>query len=323
MTHLRKYLAATAAAAILGVGSAAQAFPDQPITIVVPFPPGGSTDLLARKLGDEMSKRLNTTVIIDNRPGAGGTIGSRQVANAKPDGHTLVLGVTGSHSVSYSLYADPPYDPVKDFEAVSLVVNTPLVVAVNDQVPVKNIREFLDYARAHPDTLTYGTPGNGTSMHLTGEMLDLAAGTKLVHVPYKGSAAALNDMLGGQIDFMFGDVLVLMPHLQSGKAKALAVTGLQRHPMLPDVPTLAESGVKDFEALSWQGLFAPAGTPQPVVDKLNSTVVEILNDPAVASFFSDQGAMVDTRSPKESADFVAAETAKWADIVKKAEVPVN
>jgi len=323
MTHLRKYLAATAVAATLGLGATAQAFPDQPITIVVPFPPGGSTDLLARKLGDEMAKRLKTTVIIDNRPGAGGTIGSRQVANAKPDGHTLVLGVTGSHSVSYSLYADPPYDPVKDFEAVSLIVNTPLVVAVNDQVPANNISEFLDYARANPDKLTYGTPGNGTSMHLTGEMLDLAAGTKLVHVPYKGSAAALNDMLGGQIDFMFGDVLVLMPHLQSGKAKALAVTGLQRHPMLPDVPTLAESGVKDFEALSWQGLFAPAGTPQPVVDKLNSTVVEILNDPTVAAFISDQGALVDTRSPKESTDFVAAETAKWADIVKKAEVPVN
>lgn len=323
MRQLRNYLAAAAATAVLGLATAVHAFPDKLMTIVVPFPPGGSTDTLARKLADEMAKRYDTTVIVENRPGAGGTIGSRTVANAEPDGHTLVLGVTGSHSVSYSLYADPPYHPVEDFEAVALVVNTPLIIAVNDQVPVNNIEEFLDYVRANPGTLTYGTPGNGTSMHLTGEMLDLAAGTDTVHVPYKGSANALSDLLGGQIDSMFGDILVLMPHLESGKVKALAVTGLDRHPMLPDVPTLAESGVTDFNSLSWQGLFAPAGTPKDVVNQLNTTINEILTDPKVASFIADQGAMVDTRSPEEFAAFVAAETDKWADIVKQAGVPVN
>ncbi len=319
-------LVALLGAATLCLGASATFAADYPsrlTSLVVPFPPGGSTDVLARQLAERLGKSSGHPVVVENKAGAGGTVGSLSVARAAPDGYTLVMGVTGSHSVSYSLYNNPPYDPVKDFAPVSMVVSAPLVLAVNGSLPITDTTSFIAYAKANPGKLTYGSPGNGTSMHLTGEMFDLAAGTDTLHIPYKGSAAAMNDLLGGQIDAMYGDVLVLMPHLKSGRVKAVAVTGAQRHPMLPDVPTIAESGVPGFESLSWQGLFAPAGTPASVIDTLNERVVAILREPSVQDFFAAQGFVVAGTSPAEFGAFVKAETAKWADIVAKADVERN
>ncbi|MBU4609550.1 tripartite tricarboxylate transporter substrate binding protein [Achromobacter sp. GG226] len=307
----------------LGASAAASEYPSRLTTLVVPFPPGGSTDVLARQLAERLSKASGQPVVVENKAGAGGTVGSQAVARAAPDGYTLVMGVTGSHSVSYSLYEKPPYDPVKDFAPVSMIVSAPLVLAVNASLPIQDTASFIAYAKANPGKLTYGSPGNGTSMHLTGEMFDLAAGTDTLHIPYKGSAAATNDLLGGQIDAMYGDVLVLMPHLTSGRIRAIAVTGAQRHPMLPEVPTIAESGVPGFESLSWQGLFAPAGTPEPVIQALSRNVGTILRDPQVQAFFAGQGFTVAGNSPAEFGAFVQAETAKWADIVAKAGVERN
>ncbi|GAA5233272.1 tripartite tricarboxylate transporter substrate binding protein [Verticiella sediminum] len=304
----------------LGGAAGAQDYPSRMTTIVVPFPPGGSTDTLARQLADHLAKDTGQPVVVENRPGAGGTVGSVAVARAAPDGYTLGMGVTGSHAVSYSLFQKPPYDPVKDFAPVSMIVSAPLVLVVNENVPVSDVQGFIAHAKANPGKLTYGSPGNGTSMHLTGEMFDLAAGTDTLHVPYRGSAAALNDLIGGQIDLMYGDVLVLMPHLQSGRIKAIAVTGAERHPMLPDVPTIAESGLPDFVSLSWQGLFAPAGTPEPVIAALNERIVAILRKPEVHDFFASQGFIVGGNSPAEFGDLVRVETGKWADIVAKAGV---
>ena len=301
----------------------AQDYPSKMVRIVVPFPPGGSTDLLARKLAENLTQSLGQTVLVENRPGAGGTVGSAFVAHAPADGYTLLMGVTGSHAVSFSLYAKPTYDPVKDFAAISMIVSSPLMLVKNSKVPANNVAELVSYAKKNPGKLSFGSPGNGTSMHLTGEMFALATGTQLLHVPYKGSAPALNDLLGGQLDIMFGDLLVVQQFVKSGKIQALAVTSSKRHPMFPDVPTIAESGVPNFEALSWQGLFAPAGTPPAVVTRLNAEVVKVLDRPDMKEFFSSQGFIVTPTSPEQFKTFVAAEVTKWAAIVKAAGVPVE
>lgn len=309
---------------LLGVGTALAAFPFGPVTIVVPFPPGGSSDVLARKIADKIDAAIDYPVVVENRPGAGGLIGSRRVADASADGHTLVLGVTGSHAISHSLYEVPPYDPVTDFRAVSLVVSAPLVVAVNAEVPVETLDDFLAYARQHPGGLVYSTPGIGTSMHLTGEMFNLWADTDIVHAPYQGSGAAVNDFLAGRVEVMFGDVLVLRPHIESGRVKALAMTSQERHPMFPEVPALAERpDFEGFEALSWQGLFVPAGTPDETVQALNELVTTALADEELQAFFNAQGLLIKGSSAEGFQQFVGAEKEKWAEIVEQANIPLN
>ncbi|MDX3907600.1 MAG: tripartite tricarboxylate transporter substrate binding protein [Pigmentiphaga sp.] len=311
------------AATALAPAVHAQDYPSKMIRIVVPFPPGGSTDLLARQLAEKLAQSLGQTVIVENRPGAGGTVGSAYVARAAADGYTLLMGVTGSHGVSYSLYSKPPYDPVKDFAPVSMVVNSPLILVRTPDVPAKTVQEFVAYAKAHPGKLTYGSPGNGTSMHLTGEMFSQATGVSLLHVPYKGSAGVLNDLLGGQLQSAFADLLVVQQFIKSGKLQPVAVTSSKRHPMFPDVPTIAESGVPNFEALSWQGLFAPAGTPPEVVNKLNGAVVKVLERQDMKDFFASQGFIVAPTSPEQFGQFVAAEVKKWGAIVKTAGVQIE
>lgn len=295
-----------------------------PLTLVVPFPPGGSSDVLARKIAEKIDGVIDYPMVIENRPGAGGTIGSRRVADARADGHTMVLGVTGSHAISHSLYETPLYDPVADFQAVSLVVSTPLVVAVNNEVPADDMAQFLAYAKEHPGGLVYSTPGIGTSMHLTGEMFNLWANTAVVHAPYQGSGAAVNDFLAGRVEVMFGDLLVLKPHIESGRVKALAVTSQERHPMFPEVPALTElEGFQGFEALSWQGVFVPQATPPEVVSELNQIIVTALTDEDLTDFFAKQGVLIKSSSAEEFQDFVIREKEKWADIVQKAQIPLN
>ena len=296
----------------------AQDFPSKPIHIVVPFPPGGSTDVIGRRIAEKWQASMGQPVLVDNKPGAGGAVGAEQVAKAPPDGTTLLIGVTGSNAVSYSLNPKLPYQP-KDFEPVSLVVSAPLTIVVNASVPAKSLKELV----ALNQPLNHGTPGNGTSMHLTAEMFNLAAGTKFVHVPYKGTAGALNDLIGGQIQMMFGDFLITLPQVKAGKIRALAVTSLQRHPLLPEVPTVAESGYPGFEALSWQGMFAPAGTPPAIVAKLNAELVKAISAPDMKEYFASQGFFVGGNSPAEFRAFVEREIPKWARIVKEANVRLD
>ncbi|HSH92111.1 MAG TPA: tripartite tricarboxylate transporter substrate binding protein [Ramlibacter sp.] len=302
----------------------AQSYPSKPIRIVVPFPPGGSTDLLARRLGEKLSVSMGQPVIVENKPGAGGTTGADFVAKSAPDGYTLLMGVTGSNAIAASLYPKLPYDTLKDFAPVSMVVSAPLVLAVNSSTPIKTVRDYIAAARAKP--MTYGTPGNGTSMHLTGEMFDQATGVRLTHVPYKGTAPALNDMLGGSLQSMFGDFLVLLPQIKAGKVTPIAVTTLRRHPLLPDVPTIAESGVpglEKFEAISWQGLFAPAATPREVVARINAEVVKALDSADIKEFFGSQGFIVAGSTPDQFRSMIEAEVPKWGRVIRAANIKLD
>ena len=320
----RRHFTAFAAIASLPWLARAQAYPSKPIRIVVPFPPGGSTDLLARRLGEKLAGSMGQPVVVENRPGAGGTTGADLVAKSAPDGHTLLLGVTGSNAIAASLYPKLPYDTQRDFTPVSQVVSAPLVLAVNSSSNIRTVRDYIAAAKAGP--MTYGTPGNGTSMHLTGEMFNLATATRLTHVPYRGSAPALNDLLGGVLQSMFGDFLVLLPQIKTGKVTPIAVSSARRHPMLPEVPTIAESGVpglERFEATSWQGLFAPAGLPRDVLTRLNSEVVKALEAPDIKEFFGSQGFIVGGSTPEQFRALVDAEVPKWERVIKAANVKVD
>jgi tripartite-type tricarboxylate transporter receptor subunit TctC len=320
----RHFTALAALAALPEIANAQSAFPSRPVRIVVPFPPGGSTDLLARRLGEKLALSLGQPVVVENKPGAGGTTGADAVAKSPPDGHTLLMGVTGSNAIAASLYPRLPYDTLRDFTPVSMVVSAPLVLAVNSSSNLRTVRDYVAASKA--DSITYGTPGNGTSMHLTGEMFNLATGARLTHVPYKGSAPALNDMLGGSLQSMFGDFLVLLPQIRGGKVRPIAVTSTRRHPMLPEVPTIAESGLpglERFEATSWQGLFAPAGVPRDVLMRINAEVVKALESPDIKEFFGSQGFLVGGSSPDQFRTLIEAEVPKWGRVIKAANVKVD
>ncbi|WP_128927604.1 Bug family tripartite tricarboxylate transporter substrate binding protein [Bradyrhizobium guangxiense] len=304
-------------------GHSQASYPNRAIHIVVPFAPGGSTDVLARRVGDKLAAAWGQPVVVDNRPGAGGALGADFVAKSAPDGYTLLAGVTGSNAIAQALYAKLPYDVVKDFAPLSTLVTAPLVLAVNPDVKANTAAEFLALAKSKPGELTFGSAGNGTSMHLTGEMYKQAADVSMVHVPYRGSAAMLTDLMSGQIQATFGDVLVLMPQIQAGKIRALAVTSKTRHPLLPGVPTLDEAGLKGFEALSWQGLFAPAGTPPEVVEKLSAEVNKALQSPDIKDYFAAQGFIVQGSTPEAFKAFIASEVNKWTPIVKYSGAQVN
>jgi tripartite-type tricarboxylate transporter receptor subunit TctC len=318
---LTRRLACAALAAGLALGPAAHAqgdYPSKPVTLVVPFPPGGSTDTLARSIAEAIDGPLGQPVVVENRPGAGGTVGAHAFARSDPDGHTLLMGVTGSNAISGVLRSDLPYDPGTDFAPVTLVVSAPLAVVVNAESDIRTLQDLIDRARADPDTVTYGTPGVGTSMHMAGELFALEAGARLVHVPYQGSAPALQDLLGGQIDMMFGDVLVTSEHIRSGALRPLAVTSAARHPLLPDVPTVDEAALEGFLAISWQGVFAPAGTPGPILERLHGLISDALATEALQDFFAQRGFMVEGRAPDASAAFVADEIEKWGRVVDAA-----
>jgi tripartite-type tricarboxylate transporter receptor subunit TctC len=293
------------------------AWPDRTINLVVPFAPGGSTDVLARQLGEKLSLALKQSVVVLNKPGAGGTVGAEYVVTSAPDGDTLLMGVTGSNAIAASLYPDLPYNPAKDFAPVSQVVSAPLVLVVNSSSKIKSVADYIAAAQIKP--ISYGSPGSGTSMHLTGAMFQLDTGAPMTHIGYRGSALALTDLLGGFLDSMFGDFLVVLPRVQDGALRALAVTSRQRHPMMPDVPTVAESGIaslKSFEAISWQGVFAPAATPRDVVMRLNAEINKALASQDVKDTFSKQGFIVAGSTPEQFKALVDAEIPKWARVVK-------
>ena len=293
------------------------AFPAKPITIIVPFSAGGTTDILARVIGQSMSRDLGQPVIVDNRAGAGGNIGAQAVARAAPDGHTLVMGTVGTHAINASLYAKMPFDPVKDFEPLSRVALVPNLLVAHPAQPYKNVKELIAYAKANPGKVTVASSGVGTSIHLSAELFKHMAGVDIVHVAYRGSAPALNDLVGGHTAIMFDNMPSAIGHVRAGKLRPLAVTTANRSPALPEVPTVAESGVPGFEATSWFGLLAPAKTPAPVVARLNASILKALADPEVKKKLQEQGAEPAGETPAQFAAFIASESIKWGKVVKQ------
>ncbi|MBD8658008.1 tripartite tricarboxylate transporter substrate binding protein [Oxalobacteraceae sp. CFBP 13730] len=313
-------LAAASALGLLALtplAAQAQAFPTKAITIIVPFSAGGTTDILARVLGQFISKDLGQPVIIDNRAGAGGNIGTQLVARAAPDGYTILMGTVGTHAINQSLYPKLAFDPIKDFAPLTRVALVPNLLVANPAQPFKTVKELMAYAKANPGKVTFGSSGSGTSIHLSGELFKQMAGVDIQHVAYKGSAPAVNDLLGNHIAIMFDNMPSAIGHVKAGKLRPLAVTTAQRSPALPDVPTIAEAGVPGYEATSWFGLLAPAGTPAPVVTKLNAAILKALADPDVKKKLLEQGAEPAGETPAQFAAFIASETVKWGKIVKQ------
>ena len=301
----------------------AQAYPAKPIRIVVPFPPGGATDILARAVAQKLTDAWGQAVVVDNRPGAGGNIGSELVAKAAPDGYTLEMGTVGTHAINASLYAKMPYDHVKDFAPVILVAGVPNVLVVNPSLPVSSVQELIAYAKANPGKLNFASSGNGTSIHLAGELFKVMAGVQMTHIPYKGSAPALQDLIGGQVQLMFDNLPPSLPHIKAGKLRALAVTSATRSSALPDTPTIAESGLPGFEASSWFGVLAPAGTPPAIIARLNAEIGAWLASAEAKEKMLALGANIGGGSPEDFARHIAAETAKWQKVVKASGAKVD
>lgn len=303
--------------------AAAQTFPSKPVKLIVPFPPGGGTDILARPIAQKLSEKWGQPVIIENRSGAGGNIGTKAAAEAPPDGYTLIMGVLGTHSVNQSLYANAGFDSTKDFAAITMVANTPNILVVHPSVAAKSVQELIEYARANPNKLNYATPGNGTPSHLATAIFEDMAGVKMTHVPYKGSGPAMTDMLGGQTQVWIANAPVVLPHIQAGKLRALATTSATRPEKLQNIPTLNESGLKDYEADTWYGIFAPAKTPKPILDKLNADIVSVLKSKEITEKFAAEGAVVVANSSEEFTKKVKDDVAKWKKVVEDLNLKIN
>ena len=315
--------AAAGALALMPFAVQAQAFPAKALTIVVPFSAGGTTDILARVVGQYMAKDLGQPVIIDNRAGAGGNIGAQMVARAAPDGYTLLMGTVGTHAINQSLYKKMSFDPIKDFAPITRVALVPNLLVANPGQPFKNVKELIAYAKANPGKVNFASSGNGTSIHLSAELFKQMTQVEMQHVPYKGSAPAVADLIGGQTAIMFDNMPSVMPHVKAGKLRAMAVTTARRSPALPDVPTIAESGVPGYDTSSWFGLLAPVGTPADVVAKLNAAIVKALADPEVKTKLAEQGAEPHPEKPEQFAAFIGAETTKWGKVVKESGASVD
>lgn len=331
LLHRRRLLGALAlcGAGLAAPGVLAQSgWPTKPVRIVVPFAAGGTTDLLARALAPELSQAFGQQFIIDNRAGAGGNVGAEIVARAAPDGYTLLMGTVGTHGINRALYSKLPYDPIGDFVPITLVAGVPNVMVMNAEkaraMGINNVADFLKYARANPGKLNMASSGNGTSIHLAGELFKSMSKTFMVHVPYRGSGPALIDLIGGTMDVMFDNLPSSMPQIKAGKLKALAVTSAQRSAALPDVPTIEEAaGLKGFNATSWFGLLAPAGTPPEIVNRIQQEVAKALNTPAIKEKLLAQGAIPSGNTPAEFARLIESEHRKWAEVVKTSGAKVD
>jgi tripartite-type tricarboxylate transporter receptor subunit TctC len=311
-------LAAAFAAALAGTHpAAAQDFPTRPITLIVPYTPGGGNDAMARVVADKMSVALRQQIVIENRGGAGGSIATRQVARATPDGYTLGLGGTGTLAIDPTLYPNVGYDPRKDFAPVGLIATSALIVLVNPSVPAKTLEEFIALAKAEPGKIDFASAGSGSGIHLGTELLAYMAGIKMTHIPYKGSAPALTDLVGGHVALYFSSLPPAVGLVREGKVRALAVTGPTRAKVFPDIPTVAQAGLPGFEAVLHYGIVAPAGTPRPVIDKLNAAMRTALASPDVQARIDTDGAEVFASTPEQYAADIDREETKWSDIVRR------
>ena len=330
MVSMRRALTVLAAAFAFAATppAHAQSWPSKTVRIVVPFPAAGTTDIVARAVGAELQKMWGQSVVIDNRPGAGGNIGADAVAKSPPDGYTLLMGTVGTHAINQALFVQNgqkmPFDPVKDFVPVTLCAAVPNVMVINPKLPVNSVAEFIQYAKANPGKMNMASSGNGTSIHLTGELFKTMTGVYMIHLPYRGSAPALTDLIAGNVNVMFDNLPSAMPFIKSGRLKALAVTSKNPSPARPGVPTIEEAaGLKDFDASSWFGLFAPAGTPRAIVDKIQSDVAKALATAEVRERLVSQGAEPGGNTPDQFAAVIKAETEKWARVVKLSTAKVD
>jgi tripartite-type tricarboxylate transporter receptor subunit TctC len=303
--------------------ASAQAYPSRPVKFVVAYPPGGAADILARLIGQKLSERLGQPVVIDNKPGAGTAIGTDQVAKSAPDGYTILMGTVSSHAINPALNTNVGYNPVADFTPISLVASLPFVLVVNPAVPAKSVAELIALAKAQPGKLNFSSAGNGTSNHLAGELFKSMTGVNIVHVPYRGSAPALADVVSGQITMMFDLTLTSLPQIQAGSVRGLAITTPKRSPLAPNLPTVAESGVPGYEVDAWFGVFAPAKLPAPIVKRLNDDIVAIMKMPEMGQKLAAQGAAPLSSTPAAFAAYVKSEAAKWGKVVKDSGMTIN
>ena len=309
--------------AVLAASAFAQPYPTKPIRIIVPFAPGGNVDITARLVAPGLQEALGQPVVVENKPGAGGTIGADFVAKAPPDGYTLLMGSNSTFSVAPSLYPKNPYHPVRDFAPVIAIASAPFVLVTNPQMPAKSVRDLVEQAKAAPRKLTMSSAGTGSSNHLVGELFQDISGARFTHVPYKGSGQALTDLMGGQVDLHFDQITSAASHIQAGKLKALLVTAPQRVPMLPEVPTAAEAGYASFEATNVTGLLAPAGTPREIIERLNAATQKLLAQAAIKERLAQMGAEGVGGTPEQFGAYVKDDFAKWTRIVREANVKVE
>jgi tripartite-type tricarboxylate transporter receptor subunit TctC len=313
-------LGAALLAAFLAEPAFAQGYPNKPIRLIVPFAAGGGNDNVARLVGKRLADGLGQPVLVDNRPGAGGVVGAELAAKSAPDGYTLFLGGVGSHAINPNLHEKLPYDPIKDFAPVALLAQAPLILVVHPSVPARDIADFIAYARANPGRLNFASNGNGSSSQLAAVMFDSMAGVDMVHVPYKGLAPALSDLLSGQVQLMFSSVVAILPHIKAGKLRALAVTGTKRLASMPELPTIAESGLPGYEASSWYGILAPAGTPRDIVARLNAELGRALEQPEVRNSLLAEGAEPIGGSPERFAVHIRSEKERLGKLIRDAHI---
>ncbi|MDR6667372.1 tripartite tricarboxylate transporter substrate binding protein [Rhizobium sp. 1399] len=310
-------------AAATGTAASAQSFPDRSITMIVPFAAGGSTDVVARIVAQKMSEDLGQQVIVQNVAGAGGNLGADNVARAAPDGYTILMGTVATHALNPLILKSTPYDAEKDFAPISLLVVVPNVLVVNPELPAKNVQELIALLKADPDKYSYASSGNGTPLHLSGELFKSMAGVDMQHIPYKGAGPALNDVIGNQVPIMFDNLPSSSSHIKAGTLRALAVTTAERASSFPDIPTIAESGIPGYETYTWNALFAPANTPADVITRLNASAKKALTDPAVAERMKEFSATIVGSTPEELGAHVKAELAKWKPVVDGAHIQME
>lgn len=315
-------LGATALAAV-SAAALAQGYPAKPVNIVVPWPAGGPSDIAARPMAKDLSEALKQPFIIDNRGGAGGNIGSALVAKAAPDGYTLLITSSAPIVINSSLYKDMPFDPAKDLAPITNLLRVPLILVVHPSVPAKNLKELIAYVKAQGGKTQYASSGNGTPQHLTAELFKATAKLDMVHIPYKGSAPAITDLIGGHVPIMFDSAIAILPHIKAGKVRAIAITGAKRSTILPDVPTFDEAGMKGFESYAWYGFFAPAKTPKDVVDRLNAEALKVMKGADWQRVLADTGSENVGTTPEQFAAFTRAEATKWAKVVKESGATID
>jgi len=312
------------AACVFSAAAAAQeTYPAKPVSVIVPFAPGGGADVMARLIFSKVSKSLGQSFVIENKPGAGGLLGADIVAKSKPDGYTLLLGQTGPNAINPALFKDLPYDPIKDFAPVIQLTSYPYVIIAHPSIPAKTFQELIEQSKAQPGRYTFGTAGLGSSAQLAGEMLMRETGIKMVHVPFKGAGPALLNTISHVVDVTFGDMASATPQVNAGKVRALAVTGPKRVPLLPDVPTVAELGYAGFDAQAWHGVYAPADTPDAIIDKLNGAIAVVLKEPEIIKRLQGDGIEPIGESPRAFGEYTAKEVKKWGDIVRDANITLS
>ncbi|MCC2955591.1 tripartite tricarboxylate transporter substrate binding protein [Massilia sp. IC2-477] len=318
-----KQFAFALAASVMSISALAQGWPSSTVTVVVPWPPGGPSDIAARPLAKGLTQGLGQSFVIDNRAGGGGNIGTAAVTRAKPDGMTLLITSSAPIVINPSLYKNMNFDPLKDLAPVTNLLRVPLVLVAHPSVPAKNLKELMAYIQSKKGQFSYGSSGNGTPQHLTSELFASVTKLEMTHVPYKGSAPAISDLLGGHIPVMFDSTIAIMPHIKSGKVKPIAISSAKRSPLLPDVPTFAEAGLPQIESYAWYGMFAPAKTPKDVVAKINAEAVKVMKQPEFQKVLADTGSDFVGDTPENFGKFVAAEHARWGKVVKQSGATVD